>query len=1056
MLSFPNNFTKGGENSLKYANRASAAGLGPNESRINIDKIKTVNISLNSSMGQKFMDTDVIAITNNENRIQMGGTTLGDVETERKSLNMYTGNDNTTLSSGGYNDNLYWDNENPFQIPAGILKTVNRYNRIYKTPVNNLLNIGYDNGEDTALQNDSSSYAIEFQGTKTMVVSSIFNPTHMMQVNGLSDNIPVMNLDPDGDWKRSTEVELGDAYSLGVSEDVRSQTFAYNWSTTHTVKNDSPDVRPKRRNQYTSLIDKYMNQENSGITVKWEDEKRDENGDLMRDGQGNIIKDNTKKHQGKVYAQIDYEPFDVSRHSSNTANCTIRELVKLSHGRNSIIGQGRYKYADFLFCKDFGKVSNNHMITLRRFAHPVGDNIFKFSGKKHRNREDYGNNDFQENSSHGTLITWFGTDDNKLDDILKYSVKSTWKEFQSKIKEIDSQEDTEANGLIGMLANSFSPGYNSLVARGMAGTNSIWGHWGSKLIGGTMGRMGLPVAGGATNANSMKQWETMRMSADENRIYTPKNTIQATHKYEGKLELTHEFTLNFSYKLRAFDLMNPKTVMLDLIGNILEVTYNRGHFWGGENRIIGPPRNSQGVRNINAFIDRQWDKLEGFLMGFANGTLDWKGILGSISDMVNSAINAIKGAAQETIKTKGQNIVEVAQKLTGQFVRSGASRAMLGQLKNALGRPAVYCMNSLLDGSPVGLWHVTIGNPKNPIAAFGNLILTNTTIQHSGPLGFDDFPTDIKVSCTLKHGRSRDLSEVARMYTKGTGSFYSAVDKNKMSEFFTVANSATGSRVETNLDNVHISQKFSERFKFLESEVKELKEKRKEAKKRADEEKRKAAEAKANEKKADSGSSGGSGSGSGKAQPPDKKADKYTESQQITGKDGSSKWKSVPDKSDSTGKKRKWELVSEGDGNKDKGSGATGGGGASSKPTDQKPQEGGNAPAGTTSQENNSKSAEDELKEIEEKLAADEKEMKSIKDQAAQMGVDVENPLTLDKAFPLTANEQARFDTEDDYTTGDSEWQKYGHFITSETALRYETMGQDRDIEGRILIDEMG
>lgn len=1049
MLSFPNNFTKGGENSLKYVNK-NVIGLGANDSRINLDKIKSVNFSLNSNSSQKFVDTDVIAITNNDRRIRMGGTTLGDTKTERDTLNMYQGEDDST-SSSFYNKNLYWDNENPFQIPAGILKTVNRYNRIYKTPVNNLLNIGYDNGEDSVLQNDSSSYAIEFQGTKTMVVSSIFNPTHMMQVNGLSDNIPIMNLDPSGDWNGSVDVELGDAYTLGLSTDTRSQRAQEQWAKDHTAKDADVDLRPRRRKKNGSLIDKFVNDKNSGIYVNWTDKDRQELGK-----NGKPTGKTYPSHEGVVMAKISYAPFDVSRHSVNTANCTVRELVKLSHGRNTIIGQGRYKYADFLFCKDFGKVSNNHMITLRRFAHPVGDNIFKFSGKKHRNREDYGNNDFQENSSHGTLISWFGTDDNKLEDILKYSVKSTWKEFQSKIKEIDSQEDNEQNGIIGMLANSFSPGYNSLVARGMAGTNSIWGHWGSRLIGGLMGRMGLPnAASGGVNSNSTKQWDTMRMSADENRIYTPKNTIQATHKYEGKLELSHEFTLNFSYKLRAFDLMNPKTVMLDLIGNILEVTYNRGHFWGGENRIIGPPRNSQGVRNVNAFIDRQWDKLEGFLMGFANGTLDWKGILGSLSDMVNSAINAIKGAAQNTISSKGQNIVEVAQKLTGQFVRSGASRAMLGQLKNALGRPAVYCMNSLLDGSPVGLWHLTVGNPKNPIVAFGNLIMTNATIQHSGPLGFDDFPTDIKVTCTLKHGRSRDLSEVARMYTKGTGSFYSAVDKNKMSEFFTVANSASGSRVETNLDNIHISQKFSERYKFLESELESLKEKKKAAQKKLEEENKKKKEAEQkNKATTETSGDGGGNKGSGGAKPPSKPAETYP-NETCKGADEKSKWKSTK----GSNGKYKWELVSAGDGNNNTGKGATGGSGKpADKPKDEsKPASGeGAAPTGTTSQQDNAKSAQQELDEINKKMEDDKKEMAQIKEQAAAMGVDVQNPLTLDKAFPYTANETARFDTEDDYVTGDSEWQQYGHFITNETALRYETMGQDRDIEGRILIDEMG
>ena len=130
----------------------------------------------------------------------------------------------------------------------------------------------------------------------------------------------------------------------------------------------------------------------------------------------------------------------------------------------------------------------------------------------------------------GTMITWFGTDDNKLEDILSYSVKSSWQEFKSKIQEIDtSAEDNEAGGLIGMFANSFNPSYNSLVAKGMAGSNSLWNKMGSSLFGGVIDKVtnvvgGSNAASNGKNANSMKKWDLMRMDADHNKIYTPQNT----------------------------------------------------------------------------------------------------------------------------------------------------------------------------------------------------------------------------------------------------------------------------------------------------------------------------------------------------------------------------------------------------------------------------------------------------------------------------------------------------------------------------------------------------
>ena len=50
--------------------------------------------------------------------------------------------------------------------------------------------------------------------------------------------------------------------------------------------------------------------------------------------------------------------------------------------------------------------------------------------------------------------------------------------------------------------------------------------------------------------------------------------------------------------------------------------------------------------------------------------------------------------------------------------------------------------------------------------------MTNAKITHSGPLGFDDFPTDLHVSVSLKHAMSRDATEISKMYTKGQNGIY--------------------------------------------------------------------------------------------------------------------------------------------------------------------------------------------------------------------------------------------------------------------------------------------
>jgi len=459
---------------------------------------------------------------------------------------------------------------------------------------------------------------------------------------------------------------------------------------------------------------------------------------------------------------------------SDITNCSIRELVRLSLSSNSVLGQARYRYADFMYCKDLGKVSNNHLITLRKFSHPVGDNIFELASPKHSANKK--GKSFDTEGGVGVLVTWFGTDDNKLEDILTYSYQATWKPLESTIEDVESREDdTEHRGILGFLANSVNPNYAQMVNRGYALDNSIYNWLGARISTKTLRK--------TDNTEMLRNY-------DKNKVYTPLNTVQNTHIYEGKLVMNQEITLNFCYKLRAYDNINPKTAMLDLIGNILEVTYRRGKFWGGERRFVGAPQNKAAWQKTTAFIDNAWDKLGGIMSALLSGVNIGNvlsKIAGAISEGAGAIVNAAGSAAQQIAGGNGDKLAkELGQKILALNKRIGFSKGLKGLLKNALGRPAMYAMNSLLDGSDVGLWHLTVGNPKNPIAVMGNLILTDATIQHSGPLGIDDFPTDLKVTVKLKPARSRDATEISRMYTRGESAIYISNNNHKLSDYYPV------------------------------------------------------------------------------------------------------------------------------------------------------------------------------------------------------------------------------------------------------------------------------
>lgn len=475
-------------------------------------------------------------------------------------------------------------------------------------------------------------------------------------------------------------------------------------------------------------------------------------------------------------SDLDITINDINSDFDNDTDCSISALVAESKKRNSKLGFAQYTYADFMFCKDLGKISNNHLITLRKFAHPVGDNIFnaaRFNGK---------DNFMEGEPDRARLVTWFGTEDNKLENILNYSCHATFKEFNSKFQDVETQNGDGNESPLGNLLNSLNPSYNRMQAGGFTGNNNLI----SNIFGGKSGQY--------QNHNILRRY-------DNNKIYEPKNTIQETHQYEGKLKFSQEFTLTFRYQMRAYDNINPKSAFLDLIGNILEVTYRKGTFWGGDRWWIGPPQNHSGWSTANSLINKALgigDNMISWLQNFSFANL-MDGLTNLFKMGWQTATDLIKGGQDaadkitggKSNKNEGTNkggvtgTVEKAVQKTGNFIaNTGLIEGLKGQIKNSLGRPAIYALDSILSGSPVGLWHLTIGNPKNPIMVMGNLIIDDATITHSGPLGLDDFPTELTVKIKLKHGRPRDATEIARMYTKGLNSIYMPLATKRLNQYF--------------------------------------------------------------------------------------------------------------------------------------------------------------------------------------------------------------------------------------------------------------------------------
>lgn len=484
----------------------------------------------------------------------------------------------------------------------------------------------------------------------------------------------------------------------------------------------------------------------------------------------------TNAVMGNSNAQVNmnaplFDTPQIREHIRKQSDCSVKALVRASE--NNEMGRAVYSYADFMFCTHLGKVSNNYLVTLRRFPHPAGDHInytlhdsqYKSTGEKNN----------QEYNAHmpaiGTLVTWLGTPGNDMSSILKYDVNLPYKEMTAQIEPGDVDADTSGGGILGGLLNVGNRGYRNASLRGAAGSSGIG--FIQKSLGGFKGGGWLV---GKMEAPNNTSWAYHR---DMTKAYGPVDSIAKTHirkgpEDEGGIKFEHNITLTFDYTLRAFDGINARAAMLDLIANILSVTYTNATYWRG---VV----HGNGYAQSNVFANLPIFHMQSPLSmaGLVNSV---GSSLGQIGSLFNNG-NPINGI--QDVINMGKNLLQ------GMFEMGAAG------LLNGLGRPQRQGLNSLLNFAPTGVWHLMIGNPKHPIMSMGNMILDNCSIEHYGPLGLDDFPTGLKITITLKHGTPRDNLRIEQMYMNGDFRIYQPLG-NRGLEAWAQAESLYKSNKESN------------------------------------------------------------------------------------------------------------------------------------------------------------------------------------------------------------------------------------------------------------------
>ena len=430
-----------------------------------------------------------------------------------------------------------------------------------------------------------------------------------------------------------------------------------------------------------------------------------------------------------------------------------------------------YYWKDFIYCKYYGTIPNNRLITLRRFSSPVLDNFSLPKGLQ-----------TPENLKQGVgmpvaqAVTWFGGNSgNTLSSLIGFSTGINWGN-----QPISPERVQKAFGdnLLGSVPYNLMANLASNLVGGKdanPGAKDAVNQKGLEAIANALSPEGDELTRNQffkTFFDAAKE-SPERFGILSERIWTPVDVIESTKKRELGLPFAWEdLVINFSYDLTSVGEVNTKAALFDILGNLLSIGTNYGNFlapyikYDSEFSALTFPGGDAGAKQF--YTDPETFVLENFKKMFTNSKSSAKVIGNTTIDegsllSFEDDLNTLQQAAVEG------KVAELPEELLRRVFK-GIKSAMAKMAADGWQAPL-----SLYTGAPIGEWHIVMGNPYNPIAMIGNLICKTIDVTFGDSLGPDDFPSTLEAKFTLSHGRDRERGEIESIFNQGDGRFYQSV-----------------------------------------------------------------------------------------------------------------------------------------------------------------------------------------------------------------------------------------------------------------------------------------
>jgi hypothetical protein len=449
-----------------------------------------------------------------------------------------------------------------------------------------------------------------------------------------------------------------------------------------------------------------------------------------------------------ISKEDDLQPISVGEYQKTVRNPTANQIIQTfrNSDNSDVMGATPFAYNDFIFCTHYGKIPNNRLVALRRYPQPVEDSL----------RSVEVDDDSSTKVPLAQALTYYGKGtDNDINTILPMGWDMKWIDKEADVQDIDGNEILVDDVIAGAGIED-----ETLQKSVRAAVASSRGNQGA-----------LEVAG---YDKKLQEYIRKAYKTDGpywNRVLGPVNVINKNRMRDrgmGDTMFNKPITVKFSYTLRSFNFINSRIAFLDMLTNILTLTYNTAPFWGGGYRYFKNPGVT--ISSPGSELIEQGRVIEGIQLTLNEWMENATGAMKQLLNQVQTVFNQETGVKPP--KNQGDKADEdiKLRDAAGDLTKTGMSIANVlaaGRAAGLMQAPLSY--RSLLEGRPVGEWHMTIGNPMDPMAVMGNLICTNCDMKFSNELGPDDFPKSVDFTVTLKHGRPRAKQDIESIFNLGGG-----------------------------------------------------------------------------------------------------------------------------------------------------------------------------------------------------------------------------------------------------------------------------------------------